>query len=323
MLDRSSAASAIHRSSTSSSRTPRTVPGTAGSVVDVPGPASPRRYRGRMLLRRRPREHRAHHEPVLGTLLTVQVRARRRGDGERAERVLLAEIGRLEALFSVFRADSELSRWRACAGDGPVSGELAALLRLGPLAGTQRRRFQPGRRRGHSAVAARRDRREGAGLCRTRRRCRWSAGPSLAFDDDDGPPVMLGDCSALNFNALAKGLVVERACRHVAGAVEVDELLVNIGGDLRHVGEPGVVVAIEDPARPYDNAEPLARVRVTGAGLATSGSSRRGVRIGEQWFSHVIDPRTARPVEHVRSASVIAGDAATADVVATVLSVLE
>ena len=37
MLDRSSAASAIHRSSTSSSRTPRTVPGTAGSVVDVPG----------------------------------------------------------------------------------------------------------------------------------------------------------------------------------------------------------------------------------------------------------------------------------------------
>ena len=134
---------------------------------------------------------------------------------------------------------------------------------------------------------------------------------------------MLGDCTALNFNALAKGLIVELACQHVAGEVEVDELLVNIGGDLRHVGGPGVVVAIEDPARPYDNAEPLARVRVTGAGLATSGSSRRGVHIGDRWFSHVIDPRTARPVEHVRSASVIAADAATADVVATVLSVLE
>ena len=104
-------------------------------------------------------------------------------------------------------------------------------------------------------------------------------GPRYAFDggdDDDGPPVMLGDCSALNFNALAKGLVVERACQHVAAAVAVDELLVNIGGDLRHVGGPGVIVAIEDPARPYDNAEPLTRVRLTGAGLATSGSSRRG-----------------------------------------------
>ena len=279
-----------------------------------------------MLLRRRPHEHRAHHEPVLGTVLTVHARARRRSDGELAERLLLTEITRLEAVFSVFRADSELSRWRSSAGGVPVSDELAALLRLGlqwqarsagvfnPAVGEATALWQRAAAQAtmpeDDAVAA-----VAIGL----------QGPRYALDGDDdgGPPVMLGDCSALNFNALAKGLVVERACQHVAGEVEVDELLVNIGGDLRHVGEPGVVVAIEDPARPYDNAEPLARVRVTGAGLATSGSSRRGVRIGEQWFSHVIDPRTARPVEHVRSASVIAGDAATADVVATVLSVLE
>ena len=277
-----------------------------------------------MLFRRRPHEHRAHHEPVLGTVLSVHVRARRRGDGERAERVLLAEIARLDALFSVFRADSELSRWRASAGDGPVSGELAALLRLGlhwqersggvfnPAVGEATALWQhaatDGKVPGDDALAA-----VAAGL----------QAPRYAFDGDDHRPVMLGDCTALNFNALAKGLIVERACQHVAAEVEVDELLVNIGGDLRHVGGAGVVVAIEDPARPYDNAEPLARVRVTSAGLATSGSARRGVHIGDRWFSHVIDPRTARPVERVMSASVIAGDTGTADAVATVLGVLD
>ena len=277
-----------------------------------------------MLLRRRPHEHRAHHEPVLGTVLTVRVRARRRSDGERAERLLLTEIARLEAVFSVFRADSELSRWRSSAGDGPVSGELAALLRLGlhwqersagafnPAVGEATSLWE------RAAAQARMPEDDAVAAVAT-----GLQGPRYALDGAGDRPVMLGDCTALNFNALAKGLIVERACQHVAGEVEVDELLVNIGGDLRHVGEPGVVVAIEDPARPYDNAEPLARVRVTGAGLATSGSSRRGVHIGDRWFSHVIDPRTARPVEHVRSASVIAGDAATADIVATVLSVLE
>ena len=66
---------------------------------------------------------------------------------------------------------------------------------------------------------------------------------------------------------------------------------------------------------------PLARVRVANAGLATSGSARRGFRVAGRWFGHVIDPRTARPVDHVASATVLAPDAATADVVATIAGV--
>ena len=61
---------------------------------------------------------------------------------------------------------------------------------------------------------------------------------------------------------------------------------------------------------------------VRARGLATSGSARRGWRIAGRWYSHVIDPRSGRPVDHVASASVVAPDAATADAVATVLSVL-
>ena len=145
---------------------------------------------------------------------------------------------------------------------------------------------------------------------------------SPRYTDTGGGIEKIGDCSALNFNAIAKGLVVDLATSRVFEAGGLDVMVVNIGGDLVHRGEGELVVGIEDPLRAYDNAEPLAKVAIAGQGLATSGSARRGFRIGGAWYSHVIDPRTGWPVEGVASASVVAGDAATADVVATLLSVL-
>jgi thiamine biosynthesis lipoprotein len=56
--------------------------------------------------------------------------------------------------------------------------------------------------------------------------------------------------------------------------------------------------------------------------VATSGDYRRGLRIGGRWFSHIIDPRTGTPVPNVSSATVVAGEAATADALATAISVL-
>ena len=64
----------------------------------------------------------------------------------------------------------------------------------------------------------------------------------------------------------------------------------------------------------------IVEVRVLGQGLATSGGYRRGFRIGDARHSHLIDPRTARPVERVVSASVVAPSAAVADVLATALT---
>lgn len=45
-------------------------------------------------------------------------------------------------------------------------------------------------------------------------------------------------------------------------------------------------------------------------------------RIGERWYGHVLDPRTGWPVAHVAAATVVAPDAATADALATSLTVL-
>ena len=96
----------------------------------------------------------------------------------------------------------------------------------------------------------------------------------------------------------------------------------NAGGDLRHRGDGPVPVGIEDPLHPYDNVAPMLVVPLDNAALATSGGARRGWDIAGEWYPHVIDPRSGIPVRHHASVSVLAPDAATADVVATVVGVL-
>lgn len=139
---------------------------------------------------------------------------------------------------------------------------------------------------------------------------------------DDGRVLRVGDCSALTFDAFAKGRCIDLAVTAVLDRHPIRRLVVNLGGDLVHRGDGSLAVGIENPSRPYDNEPPIAAIELHDRGLATSGSARRGVEIAGRWYSHVIDPRTARPVDAVPSATAVARDAATADAFATLLAVL-
>lgn len=80
------------------------------------------------LFKPRPYRHQAHYEGVLGTTLTLQVRARGSQQARAAEAAVLAEIDRLERIFSSFSPESEFARWQA-QGVAQLSPELQALLR--------------------------------------------------------------------------------------------------------------------------------------------------------------------------------------------------
>ena len=130
--------------------------------------------------------------------------------------------------------------------------------------------------------------------------------------------------SDLNLNAIAKGWIVDRAIDAVMELRRPPQSCwVSIGGDVAHRGQGSITVGIEDPFRPFDNAEPLATIELSNQALATSGGTRRYWTIADQKFSHVVDPRTGWPVDHVASASVNAADAASADVLATAITVLQ
>ena len=269
-------------------------------------------------------EHRhvAHFEAVLGTALEVQITAGSRGAALKAETALLTEIDRLELVFSRFNPVSELNRWQTKMRQPvAVSNDLRVVLESAlrwqtwsggafhPGADALSRLWQGAAR---ASVAPSKD--QIAAILETLQQ--------PLYEVSSGSATRLS-AAPLNFNAFAKGYIVDCATRAAKESAGVSSVLVNIGGDLRHIGAGAVTVGIANPASNADNLEPLCQIRVTSGGVASSGQSQRGVRIAGQWYSHVIDPRTGHPVEHVIGASVIAPTSATADVLATVFGVLE
>lgn len=282
-------------------------------------------------------------EPVLGTRLDLQVevdtgsgrRARglfghRRSEALRAELVdvVASEADRLALVFSVYDLSSELRLWRETAVVGSrqrLSVELVGLLResarwqqfsngaYNPAVGTVFDRWRHAESTGIVPSLADTD--------------TWARElDGVAYEIEGDEVVCLKDCTGLTFNSFAKGVIADRAAdslfawagihgERVVGAV------VNLGGDIALRSFP-IRVGIEDPARPFENEPPLCVLGVADGGVATSGSSRRPLVIDGARFSHLIDPRTCRPVENgPASVTVLAASAGEADVLATIVAV--
>jgi thiamine biosynthesis lipoprotein len=264
------------------------------------------------------------HENVLGTSLELLVRADSEEAAQAAEARALGEIDRLAAIFSGYDAASEFRRWQATF-DKPtqVSPELFELLRE-----SDRWRewsdgaFDP-RVQALTELwsrCARLDRLPTADELAGARAL--MAPPAWRLDAASGAAEHRTACP-LSLNSIAKGYIIGRACdvaldrdRGVRG------VLLNIGGDVRVVGDVARTVGVAPPVGDSETAEPIARVEVRDRSVATSGNSQRGFRIGGNWYSHIFDPRTGQPAGRVVGATVIAERAADANALATTLSVL-
>jgi thiamine biosynthesis lipoprotein len=255
-----------------------------------------------------PRRRAFHYEHVLGTSLELQVVAVDATVARRADAAVLAEIDRLAAILSGWTDDSELSRWQATHGvPVPVSPELAEVLALAEA-------WRVGTWGAFDAAAVSLVAPLSESLPESRQ-------PLWTVDGARGTATRLTR-RATSLDAIGKGYIVERAaaCAHAVDGVT--QVLLNVGGDLRHHGDRPLTVAITDPRAPAENAPPIARVRIRDEALATSGGYRRGRAVDGRTLSHIVDPRTGRSAERVRSASVVAPDCATADALATAFSVL-
>lgn len=243
---------------------------------------------------------------LLGTVVEVTVDADPGAAGRVASSVF-REIERLQRIFNWYDPESELQR---CArGETEPGLELAE---VDALAETWRVRSGGAFNAAAGALVKLWDEAARAGRVPT------------AVDIAKTLELMTGkDSRRYNLNAIAKGWIVDRAGRSIFPRANVAGLTVNAGGDLLHLGSGPITVGIENPKRPYDNVPPLLRVAISDMALATSGGSRRGWTINGEKYSHVVDPRSGRPQRHIASASVIAPDVATADAMATILTVLE
>ncbi|WP_027882329.1 FAD:protein FMN transferase [Meiothermus rufus] len=255
----------------------------------------------------RPRyRYRAQYEGVLGTALELQLLTHTQAQARQAEAQLLLEIDRLEGIYSVFHPNSELMRWQAGAPDR-VSADLLWLLRHAEL--WQQRTegaFNPAAE-ALKALFEQTPQPDPERLEALRQELQ-----APLWDWPMGQPRKR-TALRLGFNALAKGRIADQAAT-AARQAGAQEVLVNLGGDLRHLGTAPLLVSIAHPFANADNLPPLTAVRLCNQGLATSGLAQRG--------PHLFDPRTAQPVTEVVQATVVASDAATADVLATAFCVL-
>lgn len=131
----------------------------------------------------------------------------------------------------------------------------------------------------------------------------------------------------LDFSAVAKGFAVDRLLE-LAVEAGFENVYVEIGGEVRCLGlnaraKPwriGVQVPVVDSAQ---SGDAIRVVALADRALATSGDYRNFREVNGEWVSHILDPRSGRPVGHrLASVSVLAGHCATADALATGLYVL-
>jgi len=140
------------------------------------------------------------------------------------------------------------------------------------------------------------------------------------------PPALRKEVAELmiDLNGIAPGFAIDRLAARFAD-LGIERFMIEIGGEVRArgrnaKGEPWRI-AIE---RPLDTERtPYAIVQLEEAAVTTSGEYRQYyIRDGRR-YSHTIDPRSARPIEHGLDSVAVVGPAATVvDAWATALNVL-
>jgi thiamine biosynthesis lipoprotein len=146
----------------------------------------------------------------------------------------------------------------------------------------------------------------------------------VAIDPAEGTLRKSQPQVACDLSGVAKGYAVDR----VASALEAlgyGDFLVEIGGELRARGSPldgpDWRVAIEVPDPVAHRAQRVIPLREQA--LATSGDYADFYERDGVWISHLIDPRSGRPIAHgLASVSVLHAEAVWADAWATALIVL-
>jgi thiamine biosynthesis lipoprotein len=239
---------------------------------------------------------------------------------------VFAEIERVEAALSTYRAHSELSRINRSAGATSVTTdpETFGLLRralafsaasggafditVGPLVRAW------GFSRGEGRLPTPEELAE----------ARSATGWRHVLLDDVHRAVRFGIPGLqLDLGGVGKGWALDSA----AGVLRdhgVTTALIGAGRSSYYaLGAPprteGWLVAVPDPTKP---GQVLSTVRLRDGSLSTSGNSEKYFDLGGRRYSHIIDPRTGEPSEGTLQVTVTAASATVSDALSTTLFVL-
>jgi len=261
---------------------------------------------------------------IMGTLLEIALFTSDEEAAAGAFSEAFSEAGRLDRLLSVYHENSEISRLNRHAGEWfEVSPEVLSLLRtaldlgrksgggfdisVGPLIELWKGAEEANRLPSSQEV----------------RRARELTGPGIVQIDPEGSRIRLAaEGASINLGGIGKGYAIDRISE-ILLRKGIDAALLNFGGNIRALGPPpgenGWVVAIADPSDPEYCLDEIILDR---GSISTSADYERGLRIGGEAFSHIIDPLTGYPAGKNANVTVIAETACEADSLSTGLFIL-
>jgi thiamine biosynthesis lipoprotein len=263
---------------------------------------------------------------VMGTRFSVEAIAPDEATGREACRAAFRRIADLEAAMSTWRPDSVLSRVNREAADHPVEVDpdtFAVLTVAREICLASDRTFDP------SVGPLLRVWKPLATLSTLPSDAEVAAARALVgYDgvllDPKGLTVRFDRAGmSLDVGGIAKGYAADAAMA-AALAVGATACRVNAGGDMVAGGRDHVFeVEVRDPAGGEADALPGRGFTIETGGVATSGNYERYTEIAGKRYSHILDPRTGRPVtDAVAQVTVVAPSGILADAYATALVVL-
>ncbi|MBO4872987.1 MAG: FAD:protein FMN transferase [Lachnospiraceae bacterium] len=257
--------------------------------------------------------------PAMGTVNSILIYDPARKNAAEEIRFFVRSLDRK---LSVFRPDSEISRFNALDGGEwmTVGEDSFAIFResircsrltggafdvtAGPLSALWREAIRSRRLPEETAV------RKAGQLVNYR---------DLGLKEEQRQVCLQKKEQSVDFGGIAKGYAADRAVRILREA-GVKNALINFGGTVGVLGEPKMV-GIQDPFRP--TGEPFGVLTLQDSFAVTSGSYERGFARGGVRWHHIIDPRTGMPSDSgLRSVTLVGTRAAELDALSTAVFIL-
>jgi thiamine biosynthesis lipoprotein len=264
--------------------------------------------------------------PRMGTSFRIELYSPDDATASKAADAAFARAEELEQIMSDYREDSELMRLARAGVSAPfpVSNDLYDVLAksvriselshgafdvtVGPLVELWRNARKTGRLPDASELAR-------ARALVDYRNIELDAARRTVFLKRAGMKLDLG--------AIGKGYAADQMLALLLSR-GIRQAIVVAGGEVAlgapPLGKAGWRVAIDTPDTGTGN--PPCAIVLHDAAVSTSGNSRQFVEVAGKRFSHIIDPSTGLGLEGAASTTVIARDSATADALATALSVM-
>lgn len=273
-----------------------------------------------------PRSRTVHRtETIMGTQVTITVASDSADAGHRAIDAGMAELRRLDAMLSLYKADSEISQVNGAAGKAPVkvspetievvekAREVSKLTHgafdatIGPLVVLWQMRLKEG------AVPTDAEIRNVLPLVNYR---------NVVVDRAASTVFLKLPDMVLDVGGCAKGYAADRV-RDLFQRSGVTNAVIAVAGDIwatgrREDGSPWRIGV----QHPRQQGKVLTVLELSDRYVSTSGDYERFVIREKKRYHHIIDPRTGRPARGIISATLIGDNGALIDPLTTAVFIL-